>query len=97
MYKRQAYFRADGQLVYVGRIDQQVKVRGYRIELGEIENVLHQCPGVENVIVTTRTMAGEDELAAKLSRLTPVKAKELLRDLLTMTEEQLDEELEQSS
>ena len=92
-----AYFRADGQLVYVGRIDQHVKVRGYRIELGEIENVLHQCPGVENVIVTTRTMAGEDELAAKLSRLTPVKAKELLRDLLTMTEEQLDEELGQSS
>ncbi|MEO7766560.1 MAG: amino acid adenylation domain-containing protein, partial [Ferruginibacter sp.] len=42
---------SDGNIEYMGRIDDQVKVRGYRIELGEIENVLQQSGLVNQSVV----------------------------------------------
>jgi amino acid adenylation domain-containing protein/non-ribosomal peptide synthase protein (TIGR01720 family) len=51
-------FRQDGQIEYLGRLDQQVKVRGYRIELGEIETELRQHDLVQECVV----IAKEDEL-----------------------------------
>ncbi|MEU7892851.1 amino acid adenylation domain-containing protein [Nonomuraea sp. NPDC049152] len=41
----------DGEVDYLGRIDDQVKVRGMRVELGEIEAVLAQHPGVQAAAV----------------------------------------------
>lgn len=43
-----------GELHYVGRIDNQVKVRGYRIELGEIEEVMARFPGVQEACAQVR-------------------------------------------
>lgn len=51
----------DGNLMFVGRIDHQVKLHGYRIELGEIESVLAQHAAVRETAVTLWT----DEAGAK--------------------------------
>jgi amino acid adenylation domain-containing protein len=41
----------DGQVEFLGRADQQVKVRGFRVELGEIEALLSRHPAVEEAVV----------------------------------------------
>ncbi|MEV0804963.1 amino acid adenylation domain-containing protein [Micromonospora sp. NPDC050200] len=48
-------YRADGQLVFLGRGDDQVKINGYRIELGEVEARLRECPGVRRAAAVVRT------------------------------------------
>ena len=72
----------DGNLEYLGRADDQVKVRGYRIELSEIEAVLLQCPGVLAAAVSVH--AASQRLAAYIvprSTGKPVQAR--IRDILT--------------
>ncbi|MDG0822552.1 amino acid adenylation domain-containing protein [Staphylococcus equorum] len=57
-----AKWNADGNISYIGRIDEQVKIRGYRIELGEIESVLRQQAHIIDVAVVATTMV-ENELS----------------------------------
>ena len=53
-----ARWHADGNIEFLGRIDDQVKVRGYRIELGEIASQLSAHERVQDTLVVTR---GEGE------------------------------------
>jgi acyl-coenzyme A synthetase/AMP-(fatty) acid ligase/acyl carrier protein len=58
-----ARWRPDGEIEFLGRIDQQVKLRGFRIELGEIEEVLGRHPAVTDCAVVVRD-ADEKSLRA---------------------------------
>ncbi|MCY7569405.1 amino acid adenylation domain-containing protein [Bacillus safensis] len=55
----------DGELIYLGRIDQQVNIRGFRIELSEIEAQLLTLDSVKEAVVTTvKDASDQDALAA---------------------------------
>ncbi len=66
-----ARFLPDGQIAFLGRIDQQVKIRGYRIELDEIMAALNNHEAIQTSIVTAREdVAGDKRLVAYIV-LTP--------------------------
>jgi amino acid adenylation domain-containing protein len=49
-----ARYRESGDIEYLGRVDQEVKVRGFRIDLGEIEAVLASHPEIRQAVVDAR-------------------------------------------
>lgn len=57
----QARYFPDGNIEFMGRIDQQVKIRGYRIELGEIESAINQCSQVLTSTVIAEKPNGSTE------------------------------------
>lgn len=49
-----ARYLPDGNIVFLGRLDDQIKLRGFRIELSEIETVLLEHPEVKDAVVLSR-------------------------------------------
>lgn len=56
-----ARFRPDGELEFLGRNDDQIKIRGFRVEPGEIEHALRECPGIRDAVVVCDTDAASAE------------------------------------
>ena len=63
-----ARYLPDGQIDYLGRIDQQIKIRGFRIEPGEVEAALASLPGVSDAVVLVLDgRAGDKRLVAYIA------------------------------
>ncbi|HEX3126444.1 MAG TPA: amino acid adenylation domain-containing protein, partial [Thermoanaerobaculia bacterium] len=72
----------DGDLLFLGRVDFQVKIRGVRIELGEIEAVLGEHDGVQTAVVVAREDGGAKRLVAYVVRREPALKVSSLRAFL---------------
>nr|WP_252980619.1 non-ribosomal peptide synthetase [Delftia acidovorans] len=60
-------WNAQGELEYLGRVDQQVKIRGFRIELGEVQAQLLAQPEVREAVVLASQGPGGARLVAYVS------------------------------
>jgi amino acid adenylation domain-containing protein len=90
LYKTGDLARAlpNGELAFMGRIDDQIKIRGYRIEPNEIVGALNRCPDIRNSLVVAREdSSGDKRLVAYIllnpdSSITPSALRDFLRERL---------------
>ena len=57
---------SDGNIEFLGRLDNQVKINGYRVELGEIETALRKIQGITEAFVLVRMENKIEDLCAVL-------------------------------
>lgn len=85
-----SYWNAGGEVVILGRKDNQIKLNGLRIELGEVETVLGRQPQVKEAVVMIRNVDGHDHLVAYF---VPASGSESDPDLADRLKEQMGRSL----
>lgn len=80
-----AAYTPDGEIQFLGRIDNQIKIRAFRVELSEIEAALAQCPGVKEAVVIVRDdlPAGRGIVGYVISAQQPAPSTTELRKFLS--------------
>lgn len=74
----------DGQLKFVGRNDQLVKIRGFRVELGEIEATLEKHPNINKAVVILHKFSAEAQrLIAYITLKIPTENEQIIPAILT--------------
>ncbi|MBL4661247.1 MAG: amino acid adenylation domain-containing protein, partial [Alcanivoracaceae bacterium] len=76
-----ARYLEDGNLEYIGRVDQQVKIRGFRIEPAEIEQQLTAHPDIDSSLVIVNKKAHEERLVAYLITKSSIKESQLIKNI----------------
>ncbi len=76
-------YRDDGQLDFLGRVDDQVKVRGFRVEPGEVSAALTALPEVVDAFVHTHRDGASIQLVAYVVGVTPAPTAAELHDALS--------------
>ena len=62
-----AFYRPDGNLEFLGRVDHQIKIRGFRVELGEIEATLQRHPAIRDAVAIAGGDSANERLIAYFS------------------------------
>lgn len=77
-------FRQDGNIEFIGREDEQVKIRGHRIELGEVEANVRALPGIRDAVAVVQSAppVGPTLVAFVTADQKPAPASAYLLDLL---------------
>ncbi|MEO5570671.1 MAG: amino acid adenylation domain-containing protein [Bacteroidia bacterium] len=83
-------FMPDGNIEFLGRIDNQVKIRGFRIELGEVESVLRKHPDMQDLIVVVKEDTnGDKKIVAYI--VEKIKSDNLVNELRNYLKDKLPE------
>ncbi len=77
-----ARYNSDGDIEFLGRSDQQIKIRGYRVELAEIEKAIRSLAQTDQVIVLAEGVGGTSKrIAAYLTANRPIEIGQLKQSL----------------